>query len=159
MLLDNILTFSDLSLLRGNLRGQTIVLGTGCFDLLHIGHLYFLSEASKQADVLVVGLNSDSTVRLIKGLSRPIIKQEQRVAVVAALRSVDWAFIYDDVVADDSILALKPDVFAIGEESVTAYPSEVAAAQNVGGRIHIVKRVPEASTTSVVAEILNKSQA
>jgi len=159
MLLDNIIMFSDLSLLHRNLRGQTVVLGTGCFDLLHIGHLYFLSEASKQAEALVVGLNSDNAVRLIKGPSRPIIKQEQRVAVVAALRYVAWVFVYDDVVADDCILTLKPDVFAIGEESIKTYPSEVAAARSVGARLHIVKRMPEASTTSVVADILNKSQA
>jgi D-glycero-beta-D-manno-heptose 1-phosphate adenylyltransferase len=158
MLLNNTTLVSNLSMLHDKLRGQTVVLGTGCFDLLHIGHLYFLSEARKQADVLVVGINSDNSVRAIKGTKRPIIKQEERLAVVAALRLVDWAFVFDDIVAEESILLLRPDVFAIGEESVASYPGELAAAQNVGARLHVVKRIPEASSTAVITNVLRKSQ-
>lgn len=158
MLLNNTMLVSDLSMLYDKLREQTVVLATGCFDLLHIGHLYFLSEARKQADVLVVGINSDNSVRTIKGANRPIIKQEDRLAVVAALRFVDWAFVFDDVVAEECILLLKPDVFAIGEESVANYPGELAAAQNVGARLHVVNRIPEASSTAVITNVLRMSQ-
>ncbi|HXQ71612.1 MAG TPA: adenylyltransferase/cytidyltransferase family protein [Pyrinomonadaceae bacterium] len=158
MLLDNTTLVSNLSMLHDKLRGQTVVLATGCFDLLHIGHLYFLSEARKQGDVLVVGINSDNSVRTIKGTNRPIIKQEDRLAVVAALRLVDWAFVFDDVAAEESILLLRPDVFAMGEESVASYPGELAAAQEVGARLHVVKRIPEASSTGVITNVLKMSQ-
>ncbi len=157
MPLNNIILFSDLSVLRNQLLEKTIVLGTGCFDLLHIGHLYFLKDAQKQGDVLVVGVNSDYSVGTIKGPDRPIIKEDQRAELVGAFRHVDYVFIYDDVVADECILTLKPNVYAIGEESVDAYPSELAAANHTGTSIHIVKRVPSVSTTSVVMNILDKS--
>jgi D-glycero-beta-D-manno-heptose 1-phosphate adenylyltransferase len=156
--LNNIIMIPELGALRSSLRGEKIVLGTGCFDLLHVGHLYFLWEARRQGDILIVGVNSDNAVTTLKGPGRPIIKQEQRVTLLAALRYVDRVFIYDDVVADDCILKLKPDVFAMGEESFKAYPSEVAAADSIGARIHTVTRVPELSTSFVVAEVLNKRQ-
>ncbi len=147
-------TVSDLRSLRNKLSEQKIILGTGCFDLLHVGHLYFLKEARKQGDVLVVGINSDRSVSAIKGPDRPIIKQDQRAEILAAFRYVDYVFIYDSVVADDCILTLKPDVYAIGEESVNGYPSELAAANSVKARVHVIKRIPSLSTTSVVSNIL-----
>jgi rfaE bifunctional protein nucleotidyltransferase chain/domain len=150
---NHITTFSDLGSLRERFPGRSIVLGTGCFDLLHTGHLYFLQEASRQGDVLVVGLNSDAAVRAIKGANRPILKETERVALVAAFRCVEMAFIFDDTVADESILSLRPDVFVIGEESVDDYPSELSSARSVGARVHIVKRVPGTSTTSIVVSL------
>lgn len=147
---NNVTTVSELGSLRDRFPGQTIVLGTGCFDLLHAGHLRFLEEARSQGDLLVVGLNSDAAVSAIKGSGRPILKQEERAALVAAFRCVDLAFIFDDTVADDSILSLRPDVFVIGEESVEDYPSELSSARSVGARVHVVRRVPGTSTTSIV---------
>lgn len=153
----HIISFEDLGSLRSQLSGQTLVLGTGCFDLLHVGHLYFLKDARKQGDVLIIGINSDQAVRAIKGATRPIIRQEDRAELIAAFRFVDHVFIYDDVKADECILNLKPDVYAIGEESVKAYPGELAAVKTIGGRIHVVKRIPFISTTSVVTNILNEN--
>lgn len=150
---NHIITAGDLASLRGRFPGQTIVLGTGCFDLLHAGHLFFLEEARKLGDVLVAGINSDRAVRTIKGPSRPILKQEERVALVAAFRCVDLAFIFDSTVADDSISSLKPDVFVIGEESVSLYPSELASARAVGARVHVVSRVEGTSTTSIAGAV------
>lgn len=158
MPLENIISVSDLVTLRERLSGQTIVLATGCFDILHVGHLYFLRDASMQGDVLVVGVNSDRAVKMIKGLHRPIIEQDQRAELIAAIRCVDYVFIYDDMVADDYIIRLKPDVFAIGEENVRAYPSESAAARQVGTRVHVVTRIPSASTTSIVTNMQKKTQ-
>lgn len=147
-------TIADLPVWRSMLLEKTIVLATGCFDLLHIGHLYFLRQACEQADVLVVGVNSDRSVQVIKGEKRPIVRQEQRAELVAAFRCVDYVFIYDDIVADDCIISLNPDVYAVGEESVKAYPSEVMVAANTGTRIHVVKRIPSISTTAIVANVL-----
>lgn len=146
-----IIDFDDLGRLRTDLPGKKIVLGTGCFDLLHVGHLYFLQEARRQGDVLIVGLNSDKAIKAIKGPDRPIFKQEERVEMIAAFECVDMAFIFDDVVADSSIRALKPDVFVIGEESVAAYPSELSSAHSAGARVEVVTRIPGVSTTSVLA--------
>lgn len=154
-----IVSVNDLASLRSKLREQVIVLGTGCFDLLHTGHLQFLMEAREQGDVLIIGMNTDRAVSIIKGPSRPIIRQDQRVALLAALRFVDYAFIYDDIVVDEHIASLEPDVLAIGEESVKSYPSELAAARSVGARVYVVKRIKSFSTTSVLEGILSSEQA
>ena len=153
MLNEHITTFSELGSLRARFPGRSIVLGTGCFDLLHTGHLYFLQEASRQGDVLVVGLNSDAAVKAIKGEGRPILREDERTAMVAAFRCVELAFVFDDTVADESIISLRPDVFVIGEESVPDYPSELSSARSVGARVHVVTRVQGTSTTSIVVSL------
>ncbi len=129
----------------------TLVLATGCFDILHVGHLAFLSEAREQGDVLVVGLNADASVAAIKGPERPFVPQDERAALVCALRPVDYAFLFDDIVCDRWIAALRPDVLVLGEESVAAYPSEPAAARECGARVHAVGKVAGRSTTSIAA--------
>ncbi len=153
MPLENIISISDLVALRERLSGRIIVLATGCFDILHVGHLHFLRESCAQGEVLVIGINSDRSIKMIKGINRPIIAQEKRAEMVAALRYVSYVFIYDDTVADDCIRRLRPDVFVLGEESVETYPSEPATAKQVGARIYVVARVPSASTTSITADI------
>lgn len=132
---------------------RRIVLGTGCFDLVHVGHLYFLEQASRQGDVLVIGVNGDRSVRTIKGPLRPIIGETGRATLVAALRCVDHVFVYDDTVADAHIRAMRPHVFVTGADSIAGYPSELAAARDVGARVHVIERLPDHSTTSVVDEV------
>lgn len=156
---ENIIAVSELAALRNSLSGRSVALATGCFDILHVGHVYFLKEARAQGDVLVVGVNSDRAVRLIKGPQRPFVGQNDRATVLAAFRDVDYVFIFDDTVADDSIARLRPDVFAIGEESVKTYPSELAAAGAVGARVHPVPRVPASSTTSIWTNIIRRPNA
>jgi rfaE bifunctional protein nucleotidyltransferase chain/domain len=136
---------------------STVVLGTGCFDLMHVGHAYFLEQASLQGDVLVVGINSDASVRGIKGLARPVVGELDRAAMVAALRYVDHVFIYDEPVADAQIRLLVPDVFVTGAESADAYPSELHAARGVGTRVHTIDRVPDRSTSLMVADVLRRA--
>lgn len=149
----NIIAASELNVLREHLSGRVVVLATGCFDILHVGHIYFLKEARAQGDVLVVGINSDRAVKLIKGQERPIVGQNDRATILAAFRDVNYVFIFDDTVADDSITRLRPNVFAIGEESVKAYPSESIAAEAIGARVHHISRLPAPSTTSIMADI------
>lgn len=152
----NIVSGFDLPLMRQQLSHQTIVLATGCFDILHGGHLYFLREASAQGNVLVVGVNSDRSIKLMKGPHRPIVGQDERAELIAALRIVNFVFIFDNTVADEYIINLKPDVFAIGEESVRIFPSESIAAIKVGARVHVVTRIPSASTSSIVTKMQKK---
>lgn len=135
---------------RETIGGARLVLGTGCFDIVHVGHLYFLEQASLQGDLLVVGVNSDHSVRSMKGPARPIVTESQRASLIGALRWVDRVFIYDDVSADDQIRALRPDVYVTGEEAVGAYPSELSAAAEAGARVHVINRLAEHSTTSMV---------
>ena len=132
---------------------QRVVLGTGCFDLIHIGHLYFLEQASSQGDVLVIGVNSDRSVREIKGPSRPVVGELERARLVAALRWVDHVFVYDETVADSQIRALRPDVYVTGAESVTGYPSELVAAGEAGVRVHVIDRLAAYSTTSTLDDV------
>jgi rfaE bifunctional protein nucleotidyltransferase chain/domain len=151
----NIVLVSSLGLLREQFPKKRIVLATGCFDILHIGHVRFLQFASQQGDILVVGVNSDSSIKVIKGNHRPIISQEERIELIAALRCVDYVFIHENTVADEYIFSLKPDILAIGEESVKFYPSETKAAKDIGARIHIVKRIPSMSTTLILANLMS----
>jgi rfaE bifunctional protein nucleotidyltransferase chain/domain len=149
----SVIRFEDLASLRAELGDRTVALGTGCFDIVHVGHVYFINQAAEQADVLVVGVNSDRSVRTIKGEHRPVVGERERAAMLAAMRGVDHVVIYDDVVADDCIRALRPEVYVTGAESVGGYPSELVAARDVGARVHVVDRLPDHSTTSIVAAV------
>lgn len=129
---------------------RTVVLATGCFDLLHAGHLTFLEEASRLGDLLVVGVNSDQSVRDLKGPSRPIVGEHERAVLVGALRCVDRVFLYDEPTADRHICFLRPHVFATARASITAYPSEVASAIEVAAHVHAIDRITPYSTTRLV---------
>jgi len=150
-----IVSVEDLPALRKKFKNKSIVLGTGCFDILHTGHIYFLEEASRQGDILIVGINSDRSIKVMKGQDRPIFNEDQRLRLIAAFRCVDYVFVYDDVTAKDCILNLRPDVFAMGEESVGTYSDEREAAKQVCAKLHIIARMPFPSTTSIITKIQN----
>jgi rfaE bifunctional protein nucleotidyltransferase chain/domain len=130
--------------------GDQAVLATGCFDLLHAGHLRFLEQARRLGDLLVVGVNSDQSVRDLKGPSRPIVGEHERAALVSALKCVDRVFLYDEPTADRQIRFLRPHIFATARASITAYPSEVASAAAVGAHVHAIDRIAPYSTTGLV---------
>ncbi len=135
-------------------QGKTLVSLNGSFDLLHAGHLYILEEAKKQGDVLVVGLNSDASVKRYKGNSRPIIPQEYRAQMLLALRAVDYVHLFDEEVPMPFLEQLKPHVHVNGSE----YGENCIEADTVrknGGRIHIVEKIPGLSTSEVVSRILS----
>ena len=143
-------SFAELCDWRDAVRGQRLVLGTGCFDILHVGHLYFLEEARQQGDLLVVGVNSDRSVRTLKGEARPIVSEDERATLISAVRCVDRVFVYDDLSAEDQIRALRPNVYVTGEEAVAGYPGELIAAQEIGAQVHVISRLADHSTTSMV---------
>lgn len=148
----------SLDAIRNDLVGESrrVVLGTGCFDIMHVGHVYFLERASEQGDVLVIGVNSDTSVRKLKGPTRPVVSEHDRATMVAALRYVDHVFVYHETVADQQIRALVPDVYVTGADSVDAYPTELAAARDVGAVICVIDRVPNRSTSLMVGDVLRR---
>ncbi len=133
---------------------KKLVFTNGCFDLLHVGHVRYLSEAKSQGDLLVVGLNSDASVRLIKGDMRPIVGQGNRAEVLAGLASVDYVVIFDEPDPLRLIQAIKPDVLVKGEDWA---PEAIIGAREVkswGGKIVRVSFVEDASTSDIIETIL-----
>jgi D-beta-D-heptose 7-phosphate kinase/D-beta-D-heptose 1-phosphate adenosyltransferase len=131
-------------------QGKTIVFTNGCFDLLHAGHIHCLEEARRQGDYLVVGLNSDRSVRVLKGEGRPVVAEAERAAVLAALGCVDVVVLFDEDHPAALVDLLRPHVLVKGGDYC---PEQIAGAQRVladGGRVVIVPLLPGLSTTQLL---------
>ncbi|MEB2284013.1 MAG: D-glycero-beta-D-manno-heptose 1-phosphate adenylyltransferase [Polyangiaceae bacterium UTPRO1] len=130
---------------------QRVVFTNGCFDILHVGHVRYLAAARESGDLLVVGLNSDASVRrLHKGPERPLVPEAARAEVVAALAAVDWVTIFDEDTPADLIAAIQPDVLVKGADWA---PDRVVGREIVearGGRVVLVPLVAGFSTTSLI---------
>ena len=135
--------------------GRRIGFTNGCFDMLHHGHVAVLEAAAAECDVLVVGLNSDASVRRLKGPTRPVVPAESRRAVLAALSSVAWVCEFDDDTPLELIRAIEPDVLVKGGDYTvdTIVGADLVLAR--GGRVMTVPLVPHASTTSLVDRVLS----
>lgn len=133
--------------------GQRIVLTNGCFDVLHSGHTRYLNQAKQLGDILVVALNSDDSVRKLKGSGRPINAVGDRAAVVAALSCVDYVTVFDTPTAEPLIRQLRPEVYAKGGDYTPEMLAETPAVEEYGGRVAILDYVAERSTTAVVNRI------
>lgn len=130
--------------------GKSVVFTNGCFDLLHPGHVRYLAAARARGDLLVVGVNSDRSVRALKGPGRPVQNEDARAEVLAALASVDHVVIFDAPTPIDVIVALRPDVLAKGADWAA---DEIVGATEVrswGGRVARIALVPGQSTTRLV---------
>lgn len=144
----------DLPILTETLRalGKRIVTLNGSFDVLHAGHLYILKEARQQGDILIVGLNSDASVRANKGPKRPVVPQAQRADMLLALRYVDYVHIFDEPVPMAFITAVRPDVHVngaeYGEDCV-----EAAVVRETGARLHLVPRIDGLSTSGLIERL------
>ena len=135
-------------------QGKTIVTTNGSFDITHIGHIKFLQEAKEQGDVLIVGLNSDVSIKKYKSKDRPIIKQGHRADTLAALSCVDYIVIMDEAeIAAPLIRTVKPDVHVNGTE-YGENCVEAKAIQEVGARLHLIPIYKGFSTTSLINRIL-----
>ena len=136
--------------------GRKVVWTNGCFDILHSGHVTYLQEARKLGDVLVVGLNSDTSVTAIKGPGRPIVPEAQRAQVLAALSSVDHVVVFDDTTTVRPLEALRPDVYVKGGDYTldTINQDERAVVEGYGGEIVIIPAVPDMSTSRIVERII-----
>jgi rfaE bifunctional protein nucleotidyltransferase chain/domain len=137
-------------------RDQTLVFTNGCFDLLHRGHVEYLAQARALGDLLVVGLNTDDSVRRLKGDGRPLVAEKDRAAVLAGLRSVDAVILFDEDTPLDLIGALLPDVLVKGGD----YDREAIVGREVveraGGVVHVLPFVEGYSTTDILNRLKDK---
>lgn len=134
-------------------KGKKIAFTNGCFDILHVGHVRYLREAKKTADVLVLALNSDSSVRSIKGEKRPLMTENERAEILAALEFIDFVTIFNELTPQELIIYLKPDILIKGgdwEEEKVVGREEI---KKWGGRVAIIPEVEGKSTTNIVEKI------
>jgi rfaE bifunctional protein nucleotidyltransferase chain/domain len=136
-------------------RGQRVVATNGCFDLLHFGHVSYLQRARKLGDLLVIGLNGDQSVRQLKGAHRPLVPQQQRAAVLAALACVDAVVIFPQVRAHRFLAAVRPDIYVKGGDyqPETLVGRERAVLTAIGSKIRILPFVKGFSTTRLIQKI------
>ncbi len=160
MMTGKILTLDEVSSCRAILRreGRRVVVTNGCFDLLQVGHLRYLTEARAFGDFLWVGLNGDASVRELKGPGRPLVPEADRAELLAAWRVVDAVTIFPEVRATAFLRVVQPDIYVKGGDyTPESLNSEEAAALREGGaRIEIVRLVPGKSTTSLVKKMAEK---
>jgi rfaE bifunctional protein nucleotidyltransferase chain/domain len=153
-----ILTLEDLVTRLGKVRksGQKIVFTNGCFDIMHVGHVRYLADARSEGDLLVVGLNSDASVRIIKGDKRPIVRQNHRAEVLASLGCVDFIVIFDEPDPLKLIQTLKPDVLVKGEDWTEDAIVGAESVKSQGGKIVRISFVEESSTTAIIEKIIQR---
>jgi D-beta-D-heptose 7-phosphate kinase/D-beta-D-heptose 1-phosphate adenosyltransferase len=153
-----ILTLEDLVTRLGKVRksGQKIVFTNGCFDIMHVGHVRYLADARSEGDLLVVGLNSDASVRIIKGDKRPIVRQNHRAEVLASLGCVNFIVIFDEPDPLKLIQTLKPDVLVKGEDWTEDAIVGAQSVKSQGGKIVRISFVEESSTTAIIEKILQR---
>jgi D-beta-D-heptose 7-phosphate kinase/D-beta-D-heptose 1-phosphate adenosyltransferase len=133
--------------------GQRVAFTNGCFDLLHAGHVQYLHEARAQADLLVVGLNSDVSIRALKGASRPVQPLEARALVLAALQAVDFITVFDDLTPVDLIQSLRPDVLVKGADYRKDEVVGSEFVESYGGRVHLAPLREGFSTTGLLERL------
>jgi len=131
-----------------------IVFTNGCFDILHLGHVRYLKEAKKLGDVLIVGLNSDSSVKTLKGSPRPYVKDHERAEILASLESVDYVTIFDELRPDNLIKIIKPNVHVKGGDYKIGQLPERKIVEQYGGEIVVIPPTEGSSTTNIVDRIL-----
>jgi D-beta-D-heptose 7-phosphate kinase/D-beta-D-heptose 1-phosphate adenosyltransferase len=137
--------------------GHKIVFTNGVFDILHAGHVQFLREAKALGDVLVVGVNSDSSTRRFKGPGRPINSERDRMALVAALDAVDHVVLFDEDTPTELIRLLRPHIHVKGGDYATEALPEAQAVREVGGHVVIVPLAGSMSTTSMIDRIVSQA--
>ncbi len=134
-------------------RGKKIVLANGCFDLFHVGHVRYLREARKRGDLLVVALNSDSSVRRLKGKGRPILGQEERAEILSSFYFVDYVTIFPELNVEKVLLALKPDIQAKGSDYTVETVPERETVKSYGGMIAIAGGPKVRSTSHLLRRV------
>ncbi len=134
-------------------RGDAVVLSSGCFDVLHVGHVRSLEQARSLGDRLVVGVNADATVRRIKGRGRPVVSARQRAEVIAALGCVDWVVIFAEPTPRELIRVLRPDVYAKGGDWSLATLIEKDVPPGWEGRVIRLRQIPRVRTSRILERV------
>lgn len=133
--------------------GERVVFANGCFDTLHVGHIRYLEGARREGDILVVGINDDLSVRGLKGPGRPVLDEDARALLVAALRSVDYVVLFSEPTVEALLEELRPDVHAKGTDYSTETVPERATAARLGIRVAIVGDPKDHSTRTLFDSI------
>lgn len=136
--------------------GAKIVFTNGCFDILHLGHARYLREAKKLGDVLIVGLNSDESVRALKGKDRPYVSELERAEILASLACVDYVTIFSELRPDNLIKIIKPDFHVKGGDYKVSKLPEKKLVESLGGKVIVIPPIKGKSTTGIVERILSK---
>ena len=139
--------------------GNTIVFTNGCFDILHMGHTSFLQQARQLGDLLIVGLNSDDSVRRLKGPHRPVVPMRERAAILSSLAGVDYITIFDEDTPLKLIDSLKPDILVKGDDYTKDEVVGREIVESYGGKVELIKLVKGVSTTSIIERIVQNSKA
>jgi len=134
-------------------QGKKIVFTNGCFDILHVGHIRYLRKAKSLGNILIIGMNTDRSVKTIKGDKRPIVPEKERAEVLSALEFVDYVIFFDEPDPLDLIAALKPDVLVKGADWTKDRIIGREVVENRGGRVVRIPTVPGASTTGLIEKI------
>ena len=136
--------------------GQRVVFTNGCFDILHAGHVRYLEAARALGDCLVLGLNTDASVRRLKGETRPVNTELDRAAVTGALAAVDYVVLFDEPTAETLIEKVRPAVYVKGGDYTRETLPEARVVEKYGGEVHFIDLVPGRSTTKIIEKIGRK---
>lgn len=137
--------------------GKIIVTTNGCFDILHIGHIHSLTAAKNLGDVLIVGVNSDTSVRKLKGNSRPVVPEYERAEVIGSLKTVDAVFIFKEENPKKWLAKLKPDIHVKGNDRKISEIIEKDTVEKNGGKIVLIPIDKNKSTTNIIEKIKGKN--
>jgi rfaE bifunctional protein nucleotidyltransferase chain/domain len=135
---------------------RKIVFTNGCFDLLHVGHVRYLKEARALGDCLIIGLNSDRSMRQIKDPARPLISEDQRAEVLAAMECVDYVVLFDEADPFKLIEEIKPDVLVKGADWTMDKIIGADLVSSYGGKVHRIDLVPSISTSEIINRIISR---
>ena len=136
--------------------GRRIAFANGCFDILHVGHVRYLDEARKCADVLIVAVNGDHSVRRLKGPDRPILPAQARAELMAALAAVDFVVIFEEPTAAEVLLELRPDIHCKGTDYTLETVPEREVVKSYGGAVRIVGDAKNHSTRELLARMAGR---
>jgi len=151
----NVVSLQELLVTRKRMKneGKLVVFTNGCFDILHRGHVEYLRKAKALGDVLVVGVNTDSSVRRIKGADRPVIDESDRAFVLAALASVDYVCLFNEDTPYELIRALVPDILVKGADWAIEKVVGRDIVEAAGGSVQTIEFLPDRSTTGILERI------
>jgi rfaE bifunctional protein nucleotidyltransferase chain/domain len=133
--------------------GESVVLANGCFDIIHVGHIRYLEEASERGGILVVAVNDDDSTLRLKGEGRPVMKAVERAEILAAMRAVDYVLIFGEDTVDGVLRALTPDVHAKGTDYTVETVPEIETAREIGCETVITGDRKERSSREIISRL------
>ena len=153
-------TLRQLEVLVNNFKekGKTIILANGCFDIIHIGHIRYLTGAKALGDILIVAINSDGSTKALKGSGRPVTNEEERAEIISALECVDYVTLFSERNVENILLKLKPDIHAKGSDYTPDNVPERETVKSYGGRIAITGDPKDHSSKDIIETISKLSR-